>query len=84
MDARGGPPVSCSSSDSSGRGPKFGYASSRIWRSCVDGQGGKMKAFGLADEGAPAVVREVPTPSPVRARFGSRCSRGKFVITIAS
>ena len=42
-----------------------------------------MKAFGLADEGAPAAVMEVPTPSPVRARFGSRCSRGKFVITIA-
>src|SRR4029453_11562707 len=64
IDGRGGSPVSCSSSDSSGRGAKFGYAPRRIWRSCVDGEGGKMKAFGLADEGAPAAVIEVPTPEP--------------------
>ena len=44
-----------------------------------------MRAFGLADEGAPAAVIEVPTPEPgpgeVRVKVRSR---GNFVITIAS
>lgn len=44
-----------------------------------------MKAFGLADEGAPAAVIEVPTPErgPGEVRVKVR-SRGKFAITIAS